>query len=206
MVVVSGITGFEFAPWTMTEPGIACIGSMPRRKIFDTLPKREHSMTRILITGMSGTGKSTVIRELVDRGHEAIDLDADAWSHWVPVDGNPTGANPGHDWMWREDKLEALLAKPFSEDLFLSGTSPNMGKFLSRFDQVVLLAAPLEIMLERLASRTTNPYGKRPEEVAQVKENLRLIEPRLREIANHEIDTSLPIGQVVDQLVALDAA
>lgn len=162
-------------------------------------------MTSILITGMSGTGKSTVIHQLVDRGHEAIDLDSDQWSHWVPVDGNPTGANPGHDWMWREDKLEALLAKPFSEGLFLSGTSPNMGKFLSRFDHVVLLTAPLDIMLERLASRTTNPYGKRPEEVAQVKENLRLVEPRLRKSANHEIDTSRSLEQVVDWLVALKA-
>src|ERR687897_3236226 len=46
---------------------------------------------RILITGMSGTGKSTVVSELAARGHRAIDLDSDTWSEWVRVDGNPTG-------------------------------------------------------------------------------------------------------------------
>ncbi len=62
-------------------------------------------MKRVLITGMSGTGKSAAVAELVARGYNAVDLDSDEWSEWVPVDGNPTGANPGHDWMWREDSV-----------------------------------------------------------------------------------------------------
>jgi dephospho-CoA kinase len=32
-------------------------------------------MKRVLITGMSGTGKSAVARELAASGHEAIELD-----------------------------------------------------------------------------------------------------------------------------------
>jgi GTPase SAR1 family protein len=38
-------------------------------------------MARILITGMSGTGKSAVIIELMRRGYRAIDLDTSEWSH-----------------------------------------------------------------------------------------------------------------------------
>ncbi|MBD3647341.1 MAG: AAA family ATPase [Pseudomonadales bacterium] len=162
-------------------------------------------MKHVLITGMSGTGKSTVIGQLVERGHVAIDLDGDEFSHWVSVDGDPTGANPGHDWMWREDKVAALLAEPLSHDLFVSGTAPNMGVFLPKFDRVILLTTSLDTMLQRLASRTNNPYGKRPEEVTQVKENLRLVEPRLRQIADHEIDTDQPLAQVVDRVVDLVA-
>ncbi|MEO1678680.1 MAG: hypothetical protein AAFU80_11045 [Pseudomonadota bacterium] len=46
-----------------------------------------------LITGMSGTGKSTVISELARQGHRALDLDQDGWSRWAPCEGDPTGAN-----------------------------------------------------------------------------------------------------------------
>ena len=40
----------------------------------------------ILITGMSGTGKSSVIAELLARGHHAHDLDTAEWSEWTTAD------------------------------------------------------------------------------------------------------------------------
>jgi predicted ATPase len=41
---------------------------------------------------MSGTGKSTLISELAERGYKAVDVDADEWSEWVKLDfiGDPT--------------------------------------------------------------------------------------------------------------------
>jgi nucleoside-triphosphatase THEP1 len=42
---------------------------------------------RVLITGMSGTGKSTVIRELRRLGHKTVDTDWDPeWEH-PPAEG-----------------------------------------------------------------------------------------------------------------------
>lgn len=38
-----------------------------------------------LITGMSGTGKSTLIAALAARGHAAVDLDAPAYSEYRPT-------------------------------------------------------------------------------------------------------------------------
>jgi adenylate kinase family enzyme len=43
-------------------------------------------MKRVLITGMSGSGKSSVIQELVARGYQAYDLDAPEWSKWIDTD------------------------------------------------------------------------------------------------------------------------
>lgn len=160
-------------------------------------------MKRILITGMSGTGKSTLVAELAARGQRAIDLDGDEWSAWAPADGNPTGAKPGHDWMWKEEPITRLLAEEEGEVLFVSGCAPNMSKFLARFDYVVLLSAPAEVLLERIASRTNNAYGKAPAEAAQVLANLREIEPQLRRIATCEIDATLPVEEVVTQLLVL---
>jgi hypothetical protein len=44
---------------------------------------------RVLVTGMSGTGKSTVIAERAARGYKAIDTDDDDWHAWVTVTGEP---------------------------------------------------------------------------------------------------------------------
>lgn len=160
-------------------------------------------MMRILITGMSGTGKSTVVAELAARGARAIDLDGDAWSEWVPVDGNPTGAKPGHDWVWKEAAVTRLLAEEEGEALYVSGCAPNMRAFLPRFEHVVLLSASAEVLLERIASRTNNAYGKAPAEAARVLANLREIEPKLRSAATCEIDAALPVDAVVKRLLAL---
>ena len=62
-----------------------------------------------------------------------------------------------------------------------------MGKFVGRFDDVVLLSAPIGVMLDRVRHRTNNPYGKQDAEIAQIKENVRRFQPRLKRIASHEV-------------------
>lgn len=160
-------------------------------------------MKRVLITGMSGTGKSSVIEWLRSRGYHAVDLDSDAWSEWAPVAGNPTGAKPGHDWLWHEDRVERLLGEERPDDLYVSGCASNMGRFLARFDHIVLLSAPLHTLLARLAVRTNNVYGKAPEEIAQVRHNLEVFEPLLRSSATHEIDAALPLDAVATAVLGL---
>ena len=97
---------------------------------------------KVLITGMSGTGKSTVIKALAKAGERAVDLDADGWSEWAPCEGNPTGVKSGHDWVWNEDRLYELLTAVIDERLFVAGCAPNMGRFTPLFDRVILLNAP----------------------------------------------------------------
>jgi shikimate kinase len=158
----------------------------------------------VLLTGMSGTGKSTIIRELAARGYRAVDADCDEFSQWVEVADAPVSPVEGNrDWMWREDRMQDLLSAENTNLLFVSGCAENMSKFFPQFDLIVLLSAPASVIVERLHTRTTNQYGKRPEEVARVLSLMESVEPLLRRAAGYEIDTSAPLEEVVATLLQL---
>jgi len=161
-------------------------------------------MKRVLLTGMSGVGKSTVLEELAALGYTAVDTDYGGLSEVVrvPLD-EPTGLDPGHDWVWRGDRIQDFLSTVDADVLFLGGCAPNQGTFYPQFDHIVLLTAPVSVIVERLATRTTNPYGKRPEEVARVQTLIQTIEPMLRRGAHHVVDTSAPLDQVVAKVLEL---
>ncbi len=158
-------------------------------------------MKRILLTGLSGTGKSTLISALAARGYAAVDADSEAFSMWAePTTDADTFGPPveaGRDWVWREDRISELLSTQATDVLFLAGCAENMRKFLPQFDQVVLLSAPADVLCERLRTRTTNGYGKHPDEAARVLSQLETVEPILRRVAGLEIDTTAPLEEVV---------
>jgi len=156
-------------------------------------------MKRVLLTGMSGTGKSTLICALAARGYKAVDTDTDEWSTWVSAPSQADRSGPGveRDWIWREDRLHRLLTTADADVLFVSGCKSNQGAFYPQFDHVVLLSVPIPVLLERLTTRTTNRYGKQPAERARVLEYVQTVEPLLRRGASLEVDTQAPVEQVL---------
>ncbi|EWM11666.1 AAA family ATPase [Kutzneria sp. 744] len=147
-------------------------------------------LTKVLVTGMSGTGKSSALRALAARGHRAVDTDSSRWSRWE--DG---------DWIWREDALSALLRTTGA--LFVAGCKSNQGRFYPLFDHIVLLSAPADVLLPRLSARTDNPYGKSSADRAEILANLAAVEPLLRATCTLEIDATAPLHDVVRQLEGL---
>ena len=161
-------------------------------------------MRRVLITGLSGVGKSSVIARLTALGYKAVDTDYGGYFELVESDAATRerfGAEM--EWRWREDRIAALLDMEDADVLFVSGTSSNQPRFYGRFDRILLLTAPDEVMVERMRTRTNNPYGRDEDDVRRQLALKPLVEPLLRRAAHAVIDTSAPLDDVVERVLEL---
>jgi dephospho-CoA kinase len=159
-------------------------------------------MTKILVTGMSGTGKSSALAELGRRGYRVVDTDDPGWREYrtyaEPVDEPHRG-----EYVWAEDRMNALLDAEDDRPLFVAGGVRNQAKFYDRFDAVVLLAAPADVILERVTRRSTNAYGNTERERAEILADLAEVEPVIRQHCTHELDASRPLADTVADLIAI---
>ncbi len=144
-------------------------------------------MAIVLLTGMSGTGKSTVLAELQARGYNTVDTD---YGPWTLPDGT-----------WDEHRMKQLLAH--NHELIISGTVENQGNFYDHFDHVVLLSAPLAILMQRVKTRTNNNYGKTREQQSQIAADKQSIEPILRRGATAELDACQPVAEIANSIKVL---
>jgi broad-specificity NMP kinase len=146
----------------------------------------------VLVTGMSGTGKSTVLAELRHRGHRVIDTDGPGW---IVETHTASGAEP----VWDLKQITALIDSHHTGWLFIAGCVANQGMVYERFDAVVLLSAPVDVILERVANRG-NPFGSTAEDRTKISNDLAAFEPLLRAAADREIVTTAPVLEVAAAL------
>ena len=139
-------------------------------------------MGRILVTGMSGVGKSSLLRELARRGHLTVDTD---YNGWVLSDGN-----------WDEGRMTQLLRHESA--IVVSGTVENQAHFYDRFDAVILITAPLDVLLERVRQRNDNPYGTTRADREEIRGYVATVQPLLRLGATHELDGLSSVSELAD--------
>ena len=147
-------------------------------------------MVRVLLTGMSGTGKSTLVQELRRRGFVAYDADDDGFSE-------PRGDGR---WGWRRESVADLLAGHNEGLVFFAGCSDEQADL--PFDYRILLTAPDAVLVGRLRTRTNNPYARTGQELAQVLADRAEVEPLLRRAADLVLTTTAPPAQIADALLA----
>lgn len=139
-------------------------------------------MAIIFITGLSGVGNSSALEQLEKQGYNVVDTDY----------GYVKEIKKGEviERIWDEEKIIQLLDKYRQSHLFISGCYENQVKFYKHFDYVVLLKAELKIMLDRINKRTSNSYGKSPQERAEVIDSYYNVLPLLEKSSDIIIDTT----------------
>lgn len=127
----------------------------------------------ILITGMSGTGKSTLGKYLRDKGYAVHDIEnirgmftttdvrtGDMLTEW---DVNNPEEIKHLIFACNKDMLSDLVDQESSELSFYCGTATNIVEIMPLFSKVVLLQATPDIIRHRLSTRTTHDFARSPE-------------------------------------------
>ena len=151
---------------------------------------------------LSGTGKSSALAELGRRGYRVVDTDDPGWREYREYVEFSDEVHRG-EWLWGEESITGLLDSDDGRSLFVQGCVRNQPKFYGRLNAVVLLSAPADVILDRVASGTTNKYGKTPVERAMILDDLARVEPVLRASYTHELDASRPLDEVVADSIAI---
>lgn len=142
-----------------------------------------------LISGLPGTGKTSVCQELQLRGLQAIDAD------------KTFGLQAKNGWIWRDQELNTALDDQASDTLFVCGSASNRDQYMHRFTKVFILYVDSKTLKNRLTNRTNNNFGKDPVVLArQLRHNKGVKEYSVKR-GRLIIDATQPVTKVVDDIL-----
>jgi thymidylate kinase len=152
-----------------------------------------------LIEGVSGTGKTSVCRELQRRGFHAINGDTELAYQGDPATGEPLEGLAHEHHIWDVAKVKALVADRSAPITYFCGGSRNFSSFIELFDGVFVLEIDLDTLNRRLDARGADEWGARPAERQLI---MRLHQTREDVPANGiAMDATQPIERLVDEIV-----
>lgn len=169
---------------------------------------------KMLLTGIAGTGKSTIVRTLNERGVFSLDLhDIPGLFFWqdketkekveyIPVESR--------EWFDTVDrlcdipKLKEILSQ--YEDIVVAGTTSgsNQEEFLSLFDKIILLQSDSQTLANRMQSRISKSgYGKTKAEQDDNIEWQKEFDPKILSYGAILVNTEGELNDVVDNIIVL---
>ena len=131
-------------------------------------------MKKFFITGISGTGKTTIAKKLEDKGFKTIDIDYFSnLCSWVNKETGERAElsnteSPDNEFIDKNDykcdtnKLVKMM-EGSDEIVLVFGSVGDNSDLLHLFDKVILLQCKPETLVGRLKNRHTNDFGKKKE-------------------------------------------
>ncbi|MDP2641695.1 MAG: AAA family ATPase [bacterium] len=125
----------------------------------------------IFITGIAGSGKTTISRAFKDMGYEAYDIEDDQYGLFMMIRRDTGERYTDYDnadpektknalWVCDLAKLKELINKQTNDIAFYCGIASKNEELMPFFDKSFVLQADSEILYKRLLSREgTDDYG-----------------------------------------------
>ena len=164
----------------------------------------------IYITGVPGTGKTTLTSEFLKMGYFAIDLDE--FSHWEHKESKERnnwfpGASrdflENHEWVCDLGALKKVINEHADEDVFVFGVMDSRKEAFSVFDMIILLQISTETAFKRVDLRNNNDFGKGNIEKEWIKSWKDGFEKGLIEKGAIVISAEEPIGVILNKILAV---
>ena len=171
-------------------------------------------MKKIFITGMSGTGKSTLALELKKRGFPVFDMDnMGANCNWTNIEtGELSDYTHGvgkkwlyaHNWNCDLEKIKkAVMSCKDTDVVIVVGIIGNQRKLMSFFDQVFLLRLDNKTLKHRLTTRTTNDFASNEKDQEFIFEIKDKFEQEMIDLGATLLDGNLPTATIANQIIDL---
>lgn len=167
-------------------------------------------MNKIYITGISGTGKTTIAKELEQRGFYTISIDEVpnlcVWIHKETKEKVNYEAElnkefiDAHDWVCDVEYLNELIKKGTSP-IFVLGLASNQKDFIHIFDKTLLLQCSPETFISRIENRTDNDFGKDKTAQEVILSWYQNFENTMLEKGAISIDVEKPLNEVIENII-----
>lgn len=119
---------------------------------------------KILVTGVSGSGKSTVCKALREFGEETYSIEEDFDGMFAmyrkgtnelfeDFENGDLEKIHASEWRCNIEKLKELMATQKKERAFYCGVASNMNDLLPLFDQILVLKTSPQVLHGRLSNR-----------------------------------------------------
>jgi len=170
-------------------------------------------MPLVFITGISTSGKSTIAKELQNRGYEAHDTEHNRISAWFNKQTGRRAAEFGeipertpewlaqHHWLIDKDWVVKVAEKAKDKPIFLCGGGANESEIRKMCQKVIWLKTNEATIRQRVNNSRDHDYGTKPHEL------VRAIEGNKQKQAEYEmwgalmVDATRPIDRVVEDVI-----
>ena len=163
---------------------------------------------KIFLTGVPGTGKTTIVEQLSKEGSHAKDIDA--FSSWIKKRGGKAVINEGkpnkgftdeHDWICDIQKLKEFMNQT-EDTAIIAGAPTNLKEVLGLFDEVIVLQCSPEILIHRLNTRPDefNDFGKDKETQDFILNTYKNFEKEMLEHGAVPVNADQPFKRVLKEV------